>query len=77
MALIVHALDDSRVARLRVVDLPFAAVIPNQEECSFDPFGFEDVEKSRCVDVWAVIECESNLSRDTAVPDAYTVWSAA
>jgi hypothetical protein len=44
MALAVHALDESRVSRLGVIDLPFAAIIPNQEERSFDPLGFEDVE---------------------------------
>lgn len=41
---IVHALDEGRVTRLRVIDLPFATVVPNQEECGFDPFGLEDVE---------------------------------
>jgi hypothetical protein len=77
MALIVHALDERRVPSLRIVDLPFAAVVADEEESSLDSLLFEDVEHSRGVDVRAVIEGECNLARDAAVPDTDTVWSAA
>ncbi len=77
MALIVHALDERWVPRLRIVDLALAAVVADEEECGLDALIFENVEYSGGVDVWTVIEGECNLARDAAVPDTDTVWSAA
>ena len=77
MALIVHALDERRVPRLRIVDLALAAVVADEEERGFDPLVFKNVEHSGGVDVRTVIEGECNLARDAAVPDTDTVWSAA
>lgn len=77
MALIVHALDEGRISSLRVVDLAFAAIVTDEEERSFDPFLFQDIEQSRRVDIRAIVECEGNLSRDTAVLDTDSVFSAA
>jgi hypothetical protein len=44
MTLIVHALDEGRITGFRVVDLPFAAVVTDEEERGFDPFFFQDIE---------------------------------
>jgi hypothetical protein len=59
---LVYALDEGRVASLGVIDLSFTAVVTDNEEGGFDISGFQQVEKVRSIDVWAIVECESNFS---------------
>jgi hypothetical protein len=77
MPLIIHSLDESRVARLGVIDLPFSTIVTDNKEGGFDTLFLEEVKQSGRVNIGAIIKRKGNLPRDAAVPDTDTVWSAA
>lgn len=59
----VHALDDSGITSLWVVDLALPAVVADDEEGCFDIVRFEDVEQVGSPEIWTVVECESDFAR--------------
>lgn len=73
MAFGYHTLDDCGPWLAGVVNRAFAVIDSGDEECGLEVVGLETVEEFGSVLGWAVVICQSNISRLVTIPDVFTI----
>lgn len=66
-----HTLDDGRPCSISV-NCALSKVVAGDKECCFSTVDLEFVKKIRGIDVWTIIESQSNVSCNSAVIDTST-----